>query len=83
MDRDPPVFMVGFTGQAERPEDTMRTLMEIRECTLQVVLEHFIEAANTCSLDAPHRVSNGLCLVCIKRRAQPSNLPEFASQSFR
>ena len=35
----------------------MRKLMEAGECTLNVVSEHFIEAVNACSVDAPHGVS--------------------------
>jgi flavin reductase (DIM6/NTAB) family NADH-FMN oxidoreductase RutF len=31
--------------------------MEAGECTLNVVSEHFIEAVNACSVDAPHGVS--------------------------
>jgi flavin reductase (DIM6/NTAB) family NADH-FMN oxidoreductase RutF len=31
--------------------------METGECTLNVVSEHFIEAVNACSVDAPHGVS--------------------------
>jgi flavin reductase (DIM6/NTAB) family NADH-FMN oxidoreductase RutF len=54
---DPPVFVIGFTRRAERPKDTLRNLMETRECTINVVSEHFIEAVNACSVDAPHGVS--------------------------
>lgn len=57
VDHDPPVFVIGFSGRADRPKDTQRNLEETGECVLNVVSEHMIEAVNATSLDPPHGVS--------------------------
>lgn len=57
VDHDPPVFVVGFSGRAARPKDTLRNLAETGECTINTVSEHMVEAVNAASLDAPHGVS--------------------------
>ncbi|TVY44770.1 Uncharacterized protein LSUB1_G000601 [Lachnellula subtilissima] len=53
VDHDPPIFVIGFSGRAERPKDTMRNLVETGECVISVVSEHMIEAVNATSLDVP------------------------------
>jgi flavin reductase (DIM6/NTAB) family NADH-FMN oxidoreductase RutF len=35
----------------------LRNLKETKECALKIVSEHFIEAVNACSVDAPQGVS--------------------------
>lgn len=57
VDHDPPVFIVGFTGRAARPKDTLRNLEETGECTINTVSEQMIEAVNATSLDAPFEIS--------------------------
>lgn len=57
VDHDPPVFIVGFTGRAARPKDTLRNLEETGECVINTVSEHMVEAVNASSLDAPHGTS--------------------------
>ncbi|KAF2166618.1 hypothetical protein M409DRAFT_66616 [Zasmidium cellare ATCC 36951] len=53
VDHDPPVFVIGFSGRASGPKDTLKNLEETGECVLNVVSEHMMEAVNATSLDAP------------------------------
>lgn len=57
VDHDPPVFVVGFSGRANRPKDTLRNLEETGESCINIVSEHMIEAVNATSLDAPYETS--------------------------
>jgi flavin reductase (DIM6/NTAB) family NADH-FMN oxidoreductase RutF len=57
INHDPPLFIVGFAGGMNNAKDSLRNLIESRECTINMVSEHFIEAANATSIDAPYGVS--------------------------
>jgi flavin reductase (DIM6/NTAB) family NADH-FMN oxidoreductase RutF len=57
VDHDPPVFIIGFSGRAERSKDTLQHLKDTGECTFNIVSEDMIEAVNATSIDAPHGVS--------------------------
>ena len=57
VDHDPPVFVIGFSGRADRPKDTRRNLEETGEVVLNMVSEHMMEAVNATSLDAPYGMS--------------------------
>ncbi|KAI0971282.1 FMN-binding split barrel [Xylaria arbuscula] len=50
---DPPIFALGIAGSLAKPKDTLRHLVATRECTVNIISEHFIEAANATSVDAP------------------------------
>ncbi|BDD62523.1 hypothetical protein MPDQ_000788 [Monascus purpureus] len=55
---DPPLFTVGFTGCGiDDAKDTLKNLIDTGECVLNVISEHFIEAANSTSINAPYGVS--------------------------
>ena len=54
---DPPIFIVGFAGGIDKAKDSLRNLIDSRECTINIVSEHFIEAANATAIDAPYGVS--------------------------
>jgi len=54
---DPPLFIFGFAGGFDRAKDTLRNLVETGECCVNIISEHFIEAANACSINAPHGIS--------------------------
>lgn len=54
---DPPTFVVGLSGNFDSPKDTLRNLKEQGECTINMISEHFVEAANSTSVDAPRGVS--------------------------
>ena len=38
-------------------KDTLRNLSDTSECTINIISEHFIEAANATAIDAPHGTS--------------------------
>jgi flavin reductase (DIM6/NTAB) family NADH-FMN oxidoreductase RutF len=48
---------VGFAGGYENAKDSLRNLLDTEECVINVISEHFIEAANSCSINAPYGVS--------------------------
>lgn len=54
---DPPLFVFGIVGGGSNPKDTLRNLLDSGECVINIVSEHFIEAANFASVDAPYGVS--------------------------
>ncbi|KAL3490030.1 hypothetical protein BJX62DRAFT_226135 [Aspergillus germanicus] len=53
VDHDPPTFVIGFSARGSRLKDTQKNLVETGECVINIVSEHFIEAANATSLDIP------------------------------
>ncbi|KAL9107747.1 MAG: hypothetical protein Q9227_007369 [Pyrenula ochraceoflavens] len=54
---DPPIFIVGFASSLEKAKDTLKNLVESKECVINIISEHFLEAANATSIDAPYGVS--------------------------
>ncbi|KAK4621221.1 hypothetical protein CLAFUW4_06663 [Fulvia fulva] len=57
VNHDPPVFVIGFAGGLERMKDTLKNLIESAECVINIVSEHFVEAANATSVNTPYGVS--------------------------
>ncbi|KIX98495.1 uncharacterized protein Z520_05796 [Fonsecaea multimorphosa CBS 102226] len=57
MTHDPPLFVIGFTGGFATSKDTLKNLLESQECTINIVSEHFLEAANAAGTVAPYGVS--------------------------
>lgn len=55
VNHDPPVFVVGFAGSKDK--DTLKNLKTTGECVINVISEHFIEAANAAAIDAPYGMS--------------------------
>ncbi|CAG8957328.1 hypothetical protein HYFRA_00010751 [Hymenoscyphus fraxineus] len=51
---DPPLFTVGFAGGLDNCKDTLRNLLESKECCINIISEHFVEAANATSINAPY-----------------------------
>jgi flavin reductase (DIM6/NTAB) family NADH-FMN oxidoreductase RutF len=41
----------------DKAKDSLRNLLDTRECTINIISEHYIEAANATSVNAPHGVS--------------------------
>ncbi|KAI9808192.1 MAG: hypothetical protein M1825_004649 [Sarcosagium campestre] len=54
---DPPIFGVGFAGGFDHAKDTLRNLAESRECVINMISEHFVEAANMTAINAPYGIS--------------------------
>lgn len=57
MGNDPPVFLLGFSGDFDSSKDTYKNLSETGELTINIISEWFIEAANYTSIDAPLEVN--------------------------
>lgn len=57
INHDPPLFTIGFAGGFSNAKDTLSNLTATRECTINIISEHFLEAANATSINAPHGVS--------------------------
>lgn len=57
---DPPMFTIGFASPLtpeEKCKDTLRNLAATGECVINIISEHFAEAANATSVNAPYGVS--------------------------
>jgi len=57
LSHDPPMFAVGIDRPIANAKDTTKNLLETKECVINVISEHFIEAANATSIDAPNGIS--------------------------
>lgn len=58
MNHDPPIFVVGFASSGvENANDSLKNLIESGECVINIISEHFVEAANATSINAPYGVS--------------------------
>jgi flavin reductase (DIM6/NTAB) family NADH-FMN oxidoreductase RutF len=57
VNHDPPLFVLGFASGVEKPKDTLKNLLESKECTVNIISEGFVEAANATSVDAPYGAS--------------------------
>ena len=57
MNHDPPIFCVGYSGGFGNAKDSLRNLTETGECVINVISEHYIEAANYTSINAPYGTS--------------------------
>lgn len=57
INHDPPIFTVGFAGGLDRAKDTLKNLLDTSECVINIISEHYLEAANATSVNAPYGVS--------------------------
>jgi len=57
INHDPPIFIVGYAGGFERAKDSLRNLVDSGECVINIISEHYLEAANATSVNAPYGVS--------------------------
>ncbi|KAL6804766.1 hypothetical protein GGI42DRAFT_342161 [Trichoderma sp. SZMC 28013] len=54
---DPPTFAVGFAHPPSGPRDSFVNVRDSGECVINIISEHYIEAANSTSIDAPYGTS--------------------------
>jgi flavin reductase (DIM6/NTAB) family NADH-FMN oxidoreductase RutF len=54
INHDPPMFAVSFVGSIEKAKDTLKNLLDTQECVINIISEHFVEAANATSVNAPY-----------------------------
>ena len=57
INHDPPLFILSFAGGFDNAKDTLVNLADTKECTINIISEHYIEAANATSIDAPYGTS--------------------------
>lgn len=60
INHDPPLFIIGFAAgleAAEQAKHSLHNLHETGECTINIISEHYLEAANYTSINAPYGVS--------------------------
>lgn len=57
LNHEPPIFSLGISGNQQYLKDTCKNLRETRECTINLISEWFIEAANYSSINAPYGTS--------------------------
>ncbi|KAH8742481.1 hypothetical protein F5883DRAFT_530745, partial [Diaporthe sp. PMI_573] len=60
INHDPPLFVIGFASSLEgaaAAKHTLHNFVETRECTVNIISEHFAEAANSTSINAPYGAS--------------------------
>lgn len=57
INHDPPIFIVGYAGGFDKAKDSLRNLVDSGECVINIISEHFLEAANATSVNAPYGVS--------------------------
>lgn len=54
VNHDPPLFTIGFAGGFSNAKDTLTNLSQQKECTINIISEHYLEAANATSINAPY-----------------------------
>ncbi|KAL2871908.1 flavin reductase family protein [Aspergillus lucknowensis] len=57
INHDPPLFTVGFVGSLDKAKDSLKNLTETQECVINIISEHFVEAANATAVNAPYGAS--------------------------
>lgn len=57
INHDPPLFAIGFVGSLDKAKDSLKNLAETEECVINIISEHFVEAANATAINAPYGVS--------------------------
>lgn len=57
MNHDPPLFVVGFASGIGNAKDTLKNVLETKECVINIISEDFLEAANATSINAPYGAS--------------------------
>ncbi|GAB0134720.1 hypothetical protein EsDP_00003078 [Epichloe bromicola] len=57
MSHDPPILVIGFASPVDRAKDSLRNLLDTGEGVVNIISDHFVEAANSTSIDAPFGVS--------------------------
>ncbi|KAL7792493.1 hypothetical protein V8C37DRAFT_380491 [Trichoderma ceciliae] len=54
---DPPTFAVGFAHPSTGPRDSFVNVRDSKECVINIISEHYVEAANSASIDTPYGTS--------------------------
>ncbi|KAH8731677.1 hypothetical protein GQ44DRAFT_822550 [Phaeosphaeriaceae sp. PMI808] len=57
VNHDPPMFILGFAGGMDKAKDTLKNLLDTKECVINIITEEYVEAANYTSINAPVGIS--------------------------
>lgn len=57
VNHDPPIFTIGMVGSIANAKDSLANIVNSKECVLNIISEHFVEAANSTSVNAPYGTS--------------------------
>ncbi|KAF2971792.1 hypothetical protein GQX73_g1782 [Xylaria multiplex] len=57
VNHDPPLFFVGIASPLEQAKDTLRNIVDSGECVINIISDHYLEAANSTCADTPYGVS--------------------------
>ncbi|ERT01887.1 uncharacterized protein SPSK_05429 [Sporothrix schenckii 1099-18] len=57
VNHDPPIFTIGMVGGIAKAKDSLANIVNSKECVLNIISEHFVEAANSTSVNAPYGTS--------------------------
>ncbi|CAK7237316.1 hypothetical protein SBRCBS47491_009934 [Sporothrix bragantina] len=57
VNHDPPIFAIGIASGIANAKDTLANIASSKECVLNIISEHFVEAANATSVNAPYGTS--------------------------
>lgn len=57
VNHDPPIFVIGFAGSIARAKDSLKNILATKELVINMISDHFVEAANFSSINAPLGVS--------------------------
>jgi flavin reductase (DIM6/NTAB) family NADH-FMN oxidoreductase RutF len=49
--------VVGYAGGYDNAKDSLKNLIDTKECVINVISEHFVEAANFTSINSPYGIS--------------------------
>ncbi|KAH3671485.1 hypothetical protein OGAPHI_000187 [Ogataea philodendri] len=79
---DPPIFMVGISCATQVLKDTCKNLLETGECTVSLISEWFIEAANFTCTNAPRDVDEWKLSGLTKAPSTKVKPPHVAESAF-
>lgn len=57
VNHDPPLFVVGFSCTVSEAKDTLRNILDTKECVINIISDWYIEAANATSVNTPYGMS--------------------------
>lgn len=57
VNHDPPLFIVGFSSSVSEAKDSLRNIIDTKECVINIISDSYIEAANSASVNAPYGTS--------------------------
>jgi len=43
VNHDPPVIVIGFSGGSDQPKNTLKNILETKECTVNMINEDMVE----------------------------------------